>query len=303
MFPRLPMTLVFAAFALTACTTSSKHSGTAADTKSAPPPTTLWYVGDVEDVIAGRVPPEAPGRWIDAKSFLLGFESGSPEGIDGLGEFLAVNGTAYAKSTDMMSPNYYKVAHGPRLVTTGAVFLPPDSKPAATITHDESTAVTTMTALYDELYHAAGNRAYVVAGFVEFDSLETLSVSQAPIYGQDLFKNKASYYQFGPQKRSGALTYLVGCAADFTTETATRRDALNRILYHNPYDTGKGLAAHAHVLVLDESKGNASGAVDPPEVVDVCHLLSQSVVRSARLDVYPIDRLEPLPASTFATKK
>ena len=295
MIMRLPLMLLLALLVLAGCATAPRRQGgLVVRQKSSAPPTTLWYVGDVNDVIAGRVPEEAPKRWIDADSFLLGFEAGSPEGIGGLGEFLAVNGTAYAKSTDMLSPHYYQVASGPRFVTTGAVFLPRGSKPALTASLDGSTT-TTMAMLYDDLYRAAGNRAFVVAGFVEWDTLDTLSVSQAPIFGEDLFKNKARYYGFGPQKRATVSTYLVGCAANFAAETdSKRREPLGRILYNNPFDTGKGLATHAHVLVLNEANANSSGTIDPPEVADVCHLLSQSVVRRAELGVYPIDRLEPL---------
>lgn len=301
MLLRSSMALVFSALCLTGCATSPRpEAGSAVVRKSSAPPTTVWCVGDVQDVIAGRVPAEARDRWIAADRVLLGFEAGSPEGIGGIGEFLVVDGNAYAKSTDMLSLRYYEVVSGPQFVTTGAVLLPPGSKPAATVSVDGSTT-TTMAALYDDLYRAAGSRACMVAGFVEWDALETLSVSQAPVYGENIFENKPRYYRFGPERREGVTTYLVGCAADFDSETdPARRRALERVLYRNPFDTAKGLTTHAHVLVLDESKGNGSGTVDPPEVADVCHLLSQSVVRRAELEVYPIARLEELPSSAVA---
>ena len=286
---------------LTACASPPQRVGhLAVRPTSAPPATTLWYVGDVKDVIAGRVPAESH-RWIDADSFLLGFEAGSPEGMEGLGEFLAVNGTAYTKSTLEDSPRYYQVVHDDAFVTTGAVFLPPDSRPAARVTFgdDPSHGTITMAALYDELYHATGEQAYVVAGFVEFDTLETLAVSRAPIYGEDLFQNRSSYYRFGPQKTHRASTYLVGCAADFDAEPdPTRRDALGRVLYDNPYDTTTGLTTHAHVLVLDEPL-RSSRTIHPDAVTDVNHLLSQSTVRRARLHLYPISQLAPLPEHAY----
>lgn len=248
--------------------------------------------GDVRDVIAGAVPGEADA-WHDARRYRIGFGAGSPRDIESLGEFMALGGTAYAKSTDSGAPDYYETIHGRRFVTTASIFVPRNARPNIQVTHlGRRDVPMSLERLYEIIYEAAGYRAFVVAGMVEFDRAETLAVSRPPIFGEPLFEHRERYYAFGPETREGVFAVVMGCAARFADETDPERHAqLERILYNNPYDTAEGLVSHAHALILREEPEDWR-RVAPGDVLDVDHLLSQSTLRSAWLDVYLIDGVE-----------
>ncbi len=257
--------------------------------------TTIHYRGHVMDVIRGEVKPGAE-TFIPASSFAVGFAAGSPEGLRSLGEFMAVNGTAYAKSTDVDSASYYETIHGPGFVTTGAIFLPHAAAPTATVTLSADAGTTmTLAAVYEALFEAAGDEAFVYTGSVHFAECQTLAISRAPIEGEVIFDHREKYYTRGKQVARDVHALVMGAGADFAREDdAARAAALERILYRNPYDPAQALSTHSHALILREPVASFSD-VEPPAVLDVNHLLAQSVVASFRLDVFPIESLDPLP--------
>lgn len=257
------------------------------------PPAAISYVGDVRDVIAGIVNDD--GRvWRDADGFRIGFGAGSPESLESLGEFLAVNGVAYTKSTDSASPHYFEVIHGPRFLSTCAVFIPSDAEPAATVRMADEGRPITLGQLYEVLLEAAGTEAYCFEGFIEFDRFDALAVSRAPIHGDQLFENRDLYYTEGATSDRDVYALVMGCAADFQAiDDADRRELLGHVLYDNPYDETGTLSVHSHAVLLDEKVSDLE-SVTPSIVTEVNHLLSQSVIRSFEVRVYSVGQVEPL---------
>lgn len=256
-------------------------------------PVALRYVGDVRDVLAGRVPPGSD-RWIDAAPFRFGFEVGSPIGVSSLGEFLTVNGIAYAKSTDERSPDYYRVVRGRRFVSTGGAFIARDERPSFLATYRGARgAASTVGALYEALYEQVG-QPFCMAGPASFQTFEAIAISRAPVLGEALMDNRARYYARGAVKEPDVEAFLVGCVARFDgVRDPSLRDGLQRILYRNPFDTSSGSTSHAHVVILSR-RVTASSEVVPEVVRDVQHLLSQSTLSRFDAEVFTIDRVLPV---------
>lgn len=253
---------------------------------------TIHYIGDVRDVIAGVVNDDGE-VWRDADGFRIGFGAGSPESLDSLGEFLAVNGVAYAKSTDGTSPDYFETIHGPRFLSTCAVLIPSGAEPVATVRMERDGEPVTLGQLYEVLLEVAGDDAYCFEGFAEFSRLEALAVSRAPIYGDQLFENRDVYYSEGPSSETDVHTVIMGCAADFQAiADEARRGLLGHALYDNPYDESQTLSVHSHALLLS-GRVDSLDQVTPAIVTDVNHLLSQSVIRSLEVRVYSVGQMAP----------
>jgi len=271
-----------------------QHGRTYVEIGSLSPTTllTLRAYGDVNDVIAGEVPEES-NTWRRAADYRIGFGAGSPTDMEGLGEFMSLNGVAYAKNTNRAEPTYYETVSGTEFLTTASIFVPLDAEPNLRVTHRGfEDNPTTLDNLYGVIFEGTGGRPFVVAGLIEFENCETLAVSRAPINREPLFENREKYYEFGPESREGAVAVVMGIAGNFEmiTDDGLRRD-LARILYYNPYDISMDVVSHAHALILNETPRDWR-RVRPYQVNDVDHLLSQSTVRRAWLDVYVVGAVD-----------
>jgi hypothetical protein len=259
------------------------------------PAAPLRYLGSVQDVIKGVV--NEDGRsWHAAECAWIGFGAGSPRGLDSLGEYLFLHGTAYAKSTDADSPDFFRVIHGPRFVSTCSLYIPHDATALRRVRFSAATddEVVTLGRVYEMLMEASGGQAYAFAGLVDFATVEALAVSRPPIHGEDLFANRERYYTEGPTSLNDLPGVIMGAAADFAREgNPERRELLGRILYDNPYDQGGGLSVHSHALLL-HAPVEYTTTITPTDVRDVNHLLSQSRIRTLDVLVYSLESLEPL---------
>jgi hypothetical protein len=244
---------------------------------------TLHVTGTVADVIEGR-PPTA-GRWIELAPYAAGFEAGSPQSVETIGEFISFNGVGYAASPGR-GPELHRLLVGPRVISNGAVFIPRDARPAAIVEVEQPTP---MTDVYRSLLSRIRNPLCFV-GTGTFSAYHGIALSKAPIHGEHIFDHQNEYYEQPPMKSGQVPAGLVGCVADFGALSAARREDLGRVLYKNPLDPPGDLTSHTHSLVLHAPAADVR-EIRPEGAVAVRHLVADSVLGRGRLEVYEIGSL------------
>ncbi|MCC7125342.1 MAG: hypothetical protein IT178_10875 [Acidobacteria bacterium] len=244
---------------------------------------TLYVTGTVTDVMQGR--PPSPDRWIALEPFLAAFEAGSPSGTETIGEFIAFNGVGYSAST-AAGPDVHRLLHGSRVVSNGAVFLPRDARPAAVINIDETTP---MSDVYERL-HQQVPAPFCFVATATFASYHGVALSKPPIYGEAIFDHADAYYSEPPTTGSQVPVALMGCVADFDRLGGVSRQDLEKVLYDNPLDPPRQLSSHTHSLVLRAPAANVRN-ITREDAVAVRHLVADSLVASARFEIYEIGRM------------
>lgn len=254
----------------------------------------LWSVGTIEAVLAGRRPPE---RWIDASAFKAGFEAGSPRGIESIGEFMLIDGTAFAKSTDSSSPDHEWLVAGPRFVTNGALLISRDTQPGwrARCT-TEADDLLELGALFPQLLAVADGAPMCFVGPVEFEDYRATFISRAPIDGLPILDHMDAYYTRPPLEATSVPTLVMGCLASHESlRSGVLSDVLQKVLYVNPQDEEYPVAFHVHSMVLDRPLERLD-EFSTARARDVHHLLASSRPRFFDLEIYPIESIEPLDA-------
>lgn len=249
--------------------------------------TPLHATGSVVDVIEGKAPDE--DAWIDLAEFQAGFEAASPDGVDGIGEFVSFNGVGYVKST-RPGKGYYELVYGPKIVTNGAVFLHRDAVRSFRMVLDEPTP---LVEVYEQM-HARTGAPLCFTGTAIWQRYYGTAISKAPVYGENIFEVEG-YYSQPKVDLEETPAAIMGCVADLSAVDPSTRDHLGAVLYYNPVDPPKAgsLVTHSHTLRLDRAITEV-GEITPDHAVDVHHLYQDSVVRSAVLDVFLIDGFVPL---------
>lgn len=249
-------------------------------------PIDLWAVGSVEDVIHGRAP--SADDWIDVSAFAAGFEAGSPEGLESIGELIAFNGLAYARSTAAGGG----LLVGDRVLTNGAVFLSEGVEPSWRATIDgEATLASVYAAIHD-----VAQGPFLVVGVLHFRQARVTAITCAPIHGENLFEHTDKYYARGNWTHEDLDLALVGCAADLPrVADPDLLHGLGAVLYQNPSAMDAPLTAHTHALSARGPIANVRG-IGPQQAKEVMHLFDDSTVLRGHLDVYPIGRTKAIRA-------
>eukprot|EP00727_Mastigamoeba_balamuthi_P006552 m51a1_g2517 hypothetical protein (267) ;mRNA; r:197162-197962 len=263
--------------------------------------TGCFFLGDVQNVIQGRVPAELRGVGIDTQRFHCGFEIGdvSPA-FAGLGEMTLVGRRAYLRSTDRSRPDYLKTLNTERLYTTGAVFVPTGATPSATIDVD---APTVWLDVLQRLHAANARGPLMFCGFVHFSRMRATYITRSPVDGKNIFENKSEFFDDGNQVVEDVWAAAVGCVHLYG-QPATPADVekeLTRVLYRNPNEVSAAeLSVHTHVVTLNggrEAVDRAAGNVESlrhEDAKDSWHLLSDSVADYARIEVFGMSSLSQL---------
>lgn len=252
----------------------------------------FFRLGNIQDVIAGKVSDQTTGRVLHASDFAYGFELGTPKEPQSLGETVIVNGYCFTTSTDPSSPEYHQVISGTKFRAGGLFIIPKGMKP----THQ---AVFTKKLKLEDIYRNLEQQLaepFAFAGFFHFVSLHGLALSKAPIEGKNIFENQSEYYAHPEIRRENVLGFVVGVVADEKkiSDKILHEEILN-VLYRNPLDTKGTLLYHAHVLTFKNSVGKVEDI--HPDNVDQClHLLNEgSTIDSAEVDLFAIQKIKKLP--------
>jgi len=237
------------------------------------PPCAAKHIGTVQEVIEAKLSAATTEKRIKASEFLYAFELATPKGINSLGEAIVVNGTCYTTSTDLDSPDYFRLIYGPDFIPGGLFILPSETKPSHQVTLDESLS---MDAFYETLYQKI-QQPFAFVGLFHFSSFHAMAISKPPIDGKNIFDNKQRYYDQPEIQRSGVDAYIMGVVAK---SKELKPYNLDSVLYRNPFDTKSSLVYHAHALLLNKSMKEIE-SITPEDVEQCLHLLSDGTTMSS----------------------
>lgn len=237
--------------------------------------TQLGVVGSVEDVIAGQVRPDLKTRVLHAKEYQFGFELASPHALESMGESVIVNGNCYTTSTDK-NDHYLKTISGESFYTSG-IFLVPKSAESSYHFQPEKYSEGIAYQNFCEQIHAKAGGPCLAVALVHFKSLEATHIQKAPIYGENIFDHKESYYGDLKLSFDDCYFFLVVAMANYANDPQSITDQLKVVLYHNPFDTSSSLNIHTHGLVLNRKLINPSD-LTPIDVTHTVHLYTEKSV-------------------------
>jgi hypothetical protein len=241
----------------------------------------LYRTGSIEDVIRG-VPP-ASLRPIALSTFRAGFEAGSPEDVESMGEFISFNGVGYFKSTNRGN-GYYQMRCGTKVITNGALFIGTESDPTFCI--DVTTPVT-FEEFYRIVYELAG-APFCFTGAAVLRRYHATAVARAPIYGQNIFDHEDIYYSEPAVDDQEVPAAVMGCVARLDLiQDPMFSVGLRTVLYSNPMERDAGLDSHTHVLRLSEPVRHTEEIV-PANATDVHHLFRDSMISTGHFGVFTI---------------
>lgn len=246
-------------------------------------------IGDIHNILDGKVPEDLKDKRLDAEAFLCGFEAGSTQDFASMGEAMAMNGLLFASRTDRRDVKD-RLLWGRRFVTAGFFGIPKDSTPTARLFVDgEETVETLYTAILQEMKSPC-----CIVGSAFFSKASLTSLSAPPIYAEALFDHKEKYFKEGVQEMIKMPALLVGVATDYHEKSfSTANETLQKVLYHNPFGDTKAIASHTHVLMMRREIPNIQ-QLHPDDAIDVYHLLPSSVIARASLLVFAVECVDGL---------
>lgn len=249
------------------------------------PPPTLCVLGDAEARSQAVVPPELAMHAVDAARLGPGVGTAAIGNWETLGEALAVGGEAYVRSSDYGAPDYYRLLHGPRFLTSTFAYVPPGQAPRARL---PVTAGQDFRALWRQLA-ADYPDGVLVAGYVRFRSLRTFAISRPAIRGLPVLANSTLYYTEPMESLADVWVYLVGLAARGNGPLVREDAPLFRRLLAQRADGA--LDSFAHALVLAEPPADPRQPPSPAQAVNVGRVMADSILEQGELALYPAYRL------------
>lgn len=260
-------------------------------------------IGDVNDVIEGTVREGTADKWYSANQFLVGIGASSPTHLESLGEAYMFNGFAYTLSTD---PNdrYFETITGRSFLTSFTIGLPVHSRPNLSMrftSGHNGDRIFDLNALYTRLNDKLHGKPFCYYGLFRFKRLHSVSVSKAPIYGENLFgEHHNDYYSQPAFDLRNVVAVTAGCAANFSSIADDNlRAQLSRALYVNPLDNTSDhvLSVHSHAITL---KGDSSYSmhslrdITPDMVSGVYHMLSGSVISECSVHAFQVNGIRDI---------
>jgi hypothetical protein len=237
-------------------------------------PVGTCLVGNAETRYAARVPAALENRFLDAGSMRLGFGAVAMGDWRSLGDGVAVNGTAYLRSTHPDSPNYYRPVHNRYFQSNYFVFVPQRREPAE-IRHVNAVDMGHVLAQAADDYR----EGVVIAGNVRFVELRSIAISRAAVDGAPILQNPAAYYTRPMEIVRDRWAYVIALALRPDTPAATELLA--------PGTKAPGIA---YVLRLDIAPETPATMPDAPEVVGVGQIVTESTVAEGLLEYYPLGK-------------
>lgn len=241
------------------------------------------HLGTVQDVIKGTISEQLMSKKIDANAFTYGFELATPGERFSFGESIIVNGQCYATSTDEKSPKYGQVIHGQKLTPGGVFIIPHGAQP----THKASLSQQTMS--FEEFYlsiYQQVKKPYAFVGLFHFETFHGTAVSKSPIYKENIFSHRESYYTFPETQLENVFGFVMGVAAP---KEDLEKTNLETVLYYNPFDKKSPLVFHSHTLLLNRHVQDIQDIT--PQYVDHClHLFNEGTsIQMVKADIFTVE--------------
>lgn len=246
-------------------------------------------MGSVMDVIAGKKT-SLLNHYFSASDVRYGFELGSPQTMDTLGETVIVNKICFTTATNQSKDNYMQTITGDKFITSGLFLIPNEAKPTFTI-HQTFTDVLDLNRCYEAWYEQI-KQPFAFAGFVDFEPLHMTAVAQAPVHDENIFEHASTYYPYPPTRLSHTHAFVIGVVADYQDKSQTKLlKQLEVVLYKNPLDRSSRLTTHAHAITLSK-KIQTIDQITSSFVNQTVHVLSsETQVRGIKLELFAIDAL------------
>lgn len=248
-------------------------------------PVNPCVIGDLSARAQARVPDRLKEIYFDAQNMQVGLGSAAVGGWAGLGDALAVNGSAWIRNTNDRSPKYYAAVSNRYFQSNGFVFVAPGiesqrrwrvSSPASLAQLQESLAK----------QDPAG---VMFAGYVRLAPLRLIAISRPAIDGLALSKNAPYYYTRPLQSVPEAWAYIVGVAAANASLKRIDHSWLSSMLIATPsrHEAGVGLV---HALWLNAAPVDLRSPPRRDNVQAVGQLIADSELVEGELTLYSVTR-------------
>ncbi len=258
----------------------------------------FFVVGDVRHVLRGDLTQSLYSNE-STSNIVMAIGAGAFGSVDRTGEMLVFDGKAYVKSADRATNYGMEVSN--RVMTPFSVGLVMGVSPTAIyVVESNGKKEYTVDLLYQTLSQKHG-RLFAVFGIGQFEEIDPSAIKLAPIYGESLLDpaNRDKYFHSLSPIISRVGVFF-GVVNNPSKEPPAGYDmnVEERVFYVNPTDRGSlGLQSHTHVLITANQtiryepnySGDAIlGMARSLTVVDVYHLLTQSVLKKAIVVVYDL---------------
>ena len=248
-------------------------------------PVNPCVIGDMSARAQAQVPDALKEIYFDAQKIRVGLGSAAVGGWEGLGDAVAVDGSAWIRNTNSRSPKYYDAVSNRYFQSNGFIFVPPgiESEQQWRIS-----SPTSLAQLRDEL--AKKNSAGVIfSGYVRLAPLRFIAIARPAINGQPVSKNATYYYTRPMQSAPEAWVYVVGVAAANASLKRADHAWLSSMLIAPPsrQDTGAGLV---HGLWLKSAPDDLRSPPRRDNVLTVGQLMAETSMVEGELTLYPVTR-------------
>ena len=259
----------------------------------------LFILGDVQHVLEGTLTPRVYFDQ-DASHLAFAIGAGATGSINRTGELMIFSGKAYIKPSDPTTG--YRMEASSSVLTPFCFGLEEGAKPTA-IYNLENTRKEehNLSLIYQKLSSNHG-RLFAVFGVAEFKEIHCSAVRLAPIYNESITApGNVNRYFHNLEPIDDRVGVFFGVVNNQKEEAIGYNSmAENKIFYANPAEKASlELGSHTHILIstsksiekLPSSHDDQFAFSRELAVVDVCHLLTQSVLRKGALAVYDIGNI------------
>lgn len=253
----------------------------------------LAYIGHVDNVINGVIPDALNNKRFLASDYRYGFELGSPQSVYNLGESIFMNGMLYTSRTDISRTERNALMWGPEFTTTGIFIIPKSANENLHLKYFSFAEAKTLADIYTEIFDEVKG-PFAVVGCIELAQIHAKAITRPPISHENVFDHAREYFQEEDYIDENINIAMTGVVSDYQDEKlAAINDKLSSVLYHNPFAHDRALLSHSHALLLNRAIVEID-EVHPRHAVEVFHLMDESVVRYANLQIYRIADLEEI---------
>lgn len=253
----------------------------------------LAYIGHVDNVINGIIPEELKNRRFLAGDYRYGFELGSPQSVYNLGESIFLNGMLYTSRTDVSRTERNALMWGPEFTTTGIFIIPKTAQENLHLKYFSFTETKTLADIYTEIFNQV-KAPFAVVGCIELAKIHAKAITRPPINHENVFEHAREYFQEEDYIDDNVSIAVTGVVSDYGDDSLSAiNDKLTSVLYYNPFAQQQSLLSHTHALLLNRPIIDVD-EVHPRHAVEVFHLMDESLVRYANLQIYRIGDLEQI---------
>ncbi len=248
-------------------------------------PVNPCVIGDMSARAQAQVPAALKEIYFDAQKMRFGLGSAAVGGWEGLGDALAVDGSAWIRNTNNRSPKYYATVSNRYFQSNGFVFVPPG------IESDQRWRVASPTTLaqFRETLAEKNSPGVIFAGYVRLAPLRLIAIAHPAIDGRPVSKNAPYYYTRPMQSAPEAWAYVVGVAAANASIKRADHAWLSSMLIAPPsrQDAGAGLV---HGLWLKSAPDDLRSPPRRDQVLAVGQLMAEATLVEGELTLYPVTR-------------